>query len=244
MPSSSRNSRSAASFSGSGASWTRYMQGWRRRFQLLGRGDIGEDHELLDQPVAVEPRARLDRARRGPSASSRTRSLAAGRARARRARARARSSAAIGAVERPQRRSRAAAASVARRAVMRRLRPPRRSAAPPSASGRARSGGGACGRAASIQRCDGEAGAVDRRASASTARSTAPRAASARRGRGNRPNCRARSRLAVERAARAARTRRRRRSRRRVPAAGIGRVGIGLGPHRVVEIARVGCRRS
>jgi hypothetical protein len=33
------------------------------RLQLLGRGDIGEDHELLDQPVAVEALARLDRHR-------------------------------------------------------------------------------------------------------------------------------------------------------------------------------------
>ena len=33
------------------------------RLQLLGRRDIGEDHEFLDQPVAVEPGARHDRDR-------------------------------------------------------------------------------------------------------------------------------------------------------------------------------------
>ena len=29
-------------------------------FQFLRRGDVGQDHELLDQPVAVEPRPRCD----------------------------------------------------------------------------------------------------------------------------------------------------------------------------------------
>ena len=60
MPISSRKSRNAASFSGSGESCTRYMQACCREFQLLGGGDIGEDHEFLDQPVAVEPGARDD----------------------------------------------------------------------------------------------------------------------------------------------------------------------------------------
>ncbi len=34
-------------------------------FQFLGGADIGEDHELLDQPVAVEPRARWRRSSPG-----------------------------------------------------------------------------------------------------------------------------------------------------------------------------------
>ncbi len=33
------------------------------RFELLGGGDVGEDHEFFDQPVAVEPGARDDRDR-------------------------------------------------------------------------------------------------------------------------------------------------------------------------------------
>ena len=30
-------------------------------FKALGRGDVGGDHEFLDQPMAVEARSRLDR---------------------------------------------------------------------------------------------------------------------------------------------------------------------------------------
>ncbi len=39
------------------------MQGCRRALEFLGGGDIGEDHEFLDQPVAVEPRSGNDRDR-------------------------------------------------------------------------------------------------------------------------------------------------------------------------------------
>ena len=49
--------RSASSFSSDGGACTRYMQGWWQALQFLGRGDIGQDHELLDQPVAVQARA-------------------------------------------------------------------------------------------------------------------------------------------------------------------------------------------
>ena len=60
MCSVARNSRSASTFSSDGLVVHAVDQRHARPFQRLGRRDVGEDHELLDQPVGVEPLRRDD----------------------------------------------------------------------------------------------------------------------------------------------------------------------------------------
>ncbi len=149
--------------------------------QLLGGGHVGQHHELLDQPVAVEPRARARllppcRPRPAPPCAP------AGPDRACRAPAGPR-----------------AARGRRRRARQRQARP-RRHPAPPGparrsagrrcASGRGRTGARSCARRRrSASRRTGSR--VPRPGAGCTSRWRAPPAASARRGRGSRRCCRA-----------------------------------------------------
>ena len=204
------------------------------RLQFLGGGDIGEDHEFLDQPVAVEPLARHDRDR--PPLARRARPGArGGRAPARRARSRAAVERGEGAVERvePLRRRAAGSPLPSRAACTCLIGQPRRRAhhraleAVPALAAvgvdpqMRREAGAVVARLQRAQPVRQRLGQHRHDAVGEIDRIAAPR------------------RLAVERAA--GRTYHGDIGDRddEMPAAGIGRVGVGLGPDRVVEIARV-----
>ena len=119
--------------------------------QRLGRGDIGGDHELLDQPVAVEPLARLDA---GDPAGRIEQDAPLGQIELERAAPPPRPvERAEGAIERPQHRLEERPRRVAGAAVDRRLRllvgEPRGRAHQPAHEAVAMD----AGRRASIQRC-------------------------------------------------------------------------------------------
>ena len=182
-----------------------------RRLQRLGGGDVGEDHEFLDQPVRLEP---LRPAHADELALGVEDELALGQFEVERIALGAfELERAMGGVERLERDSRAAARSSRRAGRRSPPAPARRRAWPPSASSRDGTCGARLRPSAPRTIRTASAGAVFVGLAASTGRWRCARAASARRGRGNRPNCRAfppRGRAPSRRG----RNRRRRRSRR------------------------------
>ncbi len=136
----------ASSFSSDGGACTRYMQGWRSRSSSSAARDVGQHHELLDQPVAVEARARRDG---GDPALLVQHHLALGQIEieraARRARREQRAEGGVERSSRPAGRRRPSPRVVARPA------PARRSAARRCASGRGRSGGASLRPSASMR---------------------------------------------------------------------------------------------
>ena len=146
--------------------------------QFLGGGDIGEHHELLDQPMAVETRPWRDAAHDAVAVDHHTALREVEIERAARG---------AGGEQGAERRIRCACRDRPRRAPAARRR---RSGAPRCASGRGRNGERSCGhRRRYAVRRTGSRG--PRQAAGCTSRWTMPRAASARRGRGNRRCCRA-----------------------------------------------------
>ena len=169
--------------------------------EFLGGGDVGQHHEFLDQPVAVEARPRRDAAHHAVAVEHDVAFRQVEIERAAR-RARGEQGAERGVQMRETGSPRRAPAAPARRSAVRRC-----------ASGRGRNDARSCGRSrrSAVRRT----GSRDPRSAAGcTSRWTAPRAASARRGRGNTRCCRgcAPRGRAPSRAARSARRRRWRRS--------------------------------
>ena len=172
-------------------------------FQFLGGGDVGEHHELLDQPMAVEPRPRRDAAHHA---------VAVDHHRALRQVEIERAARGAGGEQGAERRIEVRVGRVVAR-VVRLLHAVVGQARRAAHQAAAETVGRSCGRP---RRCavrrTGSRG--PRPAAGCTSRWTAPRAASARRGRGNRRCCRAcapRGR-APSRGGRSARRRRWRRS--------------------------------
>ena len=164
--------------------------------QFLRRGDVGQHHELLDQPVAVEPRARRDCCDTRPSSSSTTWRSGRSRSSVPRALARREQGAERG-VEVPIS-QRQAESSRRRPARVLHLLVGQAGGAAHQAAAEAVRGLAARRRRSASRRTGSRA---PRPGAGCTSRWTAPRAASARRGRGNRRCCRASQAGAVERRA-------------------------------------------